>query len=232
MKTKSQQAIKKDFYSCKIYSVKSVTDEYFQILFYSKSTVWEDYLPGQFITLNYKNKTIKCWIASHHFGADLPSIIIHKNNIPLLKNGDELLLCKPEGTFVLNPISNYKRSFIFLAQDEGIIPIYVMLQSLLYIENMSKASVYAISKNNEALFYEDIDLLKNMVHGRLRCETEKNKNTFSLNKLNELFEFASKEQSPIFYVCGGKTFIDKVADFILKKKIPIHTMQYFKTPLI
>lgn len=231
MKPKTQESIIQEFFPCKIHSVQSVTAEYFQILFYSKSQVWEDYLPGQFLTLSYKNKSIKCWIASHLFGANLPSIIIHKNNIPLLNNGDELLLSKPQGTFVLNPISNYKRSFIFLAQDEGIIPIYVMLQSLLYIENRSKASVYAISKNNEALFYDDIDFLKNMVHGRICCETEINKNTFSLNKLNELFEFVSKEQSPIFYVCGRKTFIDKVAYFMLKKKILIHTMQYFKTPL-
>lgn len=219
------------FFPCKIHSVKSITDDYYQILFYSKSPVWEEYLPGQYITLSYKNKISKCWIASHHFGADLPSIIIHKNKVPILKNGDELLLEKAEGSFTLNPVSNFKRAFIFLAQDEGVIPIYVMLQSLLYVENMSKAAIYVISKNKEALFFEEIDFLKNMVHGRIRCEMETDKNTFSISQLNNLFDFVSKEESPMFYVCGGKAFIDKVADFMLKKKIPISNMQFFKTPL-
>lgn len=220
-----------DFFYCKIQSVKQLTDDFYQILFYSKSPVWEEYLPGQFVTVNYDNKLIKCWIASHHFGADLPSVIIHKNNVPILKKGDELLLSKAEGNFKLNPVSNFKRSFIFLAQDEGIIPIYVMLQSLLYIENMSKAAVYVISKNNEGLFFEDIDFLKNMVHGRIRCELETNKKTFCITKLYSLFEFVSKEQSPIFYVCGGKSFINKIADFMLKKKVSISNMQFYKTPL-
>jgi len=219
------------YFSCKIQSVKQLTDDFYQILFYSKSPVWEEYLPGQFVTVNYDNKLIKCWIASHHFGADLPSVIIHKNNVPILKNGDELLLSKAEGNFKLNPVSNFKRSFFFLAQDEGIIPIYVMLQSLLYVENMSKAAVYAINKNKDGLFFDEIDFLKNMVHGRIRCELETNKKTFSIAKLDSLFEFVSKEQSPIFYVCGGKAFIDKIADFMLKKKVPISNMQFYKTPL-
>lgn len=219
------------FYPCKIHSVKSISENFTQVLFYSNSPVWEDYLPGQYIILNYEDKLIKCWIATHHFGADLPSVIIPKNIFPDFKNGDELLLSKAEGNFKLNPISNFKRSFIFLAQDEGIIPIFVMLQSLLYVENMSKAAVYVISKNNEALFFNEIDFLKNMVHGRIRCELEINKKTFSTTKLNGLFEFLSKEHSPLFYVCGKKSFINKVADFMLNKKIPISNLQFFKTPL-
>jgi ring-1,2-phenylacetyl-CoA epoxidase subunit PaaE len=201
------------------------------VLFYSNSPVWEEYLPGQYITLKHNSIDTKCWIASHHFGADLPSIIIPQSLSNGLKNGDILQLSKPEGNFTLNPVSNFKRSFIFLGQDEGVIPIYVMLQSLLYVENMSKAGIYAISKNDVALFFDEIDFLKNMVHGRIKCELETNKKTFSITKLNSLFEFLAKEHSPLFYVCGGKSFIDKVADFMLKKKIPISNMQYFKTPL-
>lgn len=219
------------FYLCKIHSVKSISENFTQVLFYSNSPVWEEYLPGQYIALKHNNINTKCWIASHHFGADLPSIIIPKSLSNGLKNGDILQLSKPKGNFTLNPVSNFKRSFIFLGQDEGIIPIYVMLQSLLYVENMSKAGIYAISKNDIALFFDEIDFLKNMVHGRIKYELETNKKTFSITKLNSLFEFSCKEHSPLFYVCGGKSFIDKVADFMLKKKIPISNMQYFKTPL-
>jgi ferredoxin-NADP reductase len=219
------------FFTCKIESVKNLSNDFIQIYFYSKSPVWEDYLPGQFLTLNFKNKHIKCWIATHHFGADLPSIIVSKKYMINLKKGDELLISKAEGNFTLNPVSNYKRSFLFLAQDEGIFPIYCMLKSLLYIENMSKAAIYVINKSNDQIFYEEIDFLKNMVHGRIRSELEVNKKTFSTNKLNHLFDFVSKEQTPIIYVCGGKPFIDKTADYALKKKFPLSHLQYFKTPL-
>ncbi|MFN4234085.1 MAG: FAD-dependent oxidoreductase [Bacteroidia bacterium] len=231
MNNKRPIEIVKDFYACKIHSIKTIYCKYLQIFFYSKSPIWNEYLPGQYVYLNLNNKIKKYWIASHHFGGDLPSIILHKNEISFLKNGDELLLSKPEGTFTLNPISNYKRTFIFLAQDEGVIPIYVMLKSLLYIENMSKSSIYTICKDSNGILFDEIDFLKNMVHGRIKYEQEINKKTFSTTKLNELFEFACKDKAPIFYVCGGKAFINKVADFMLKKKVPINNMEYFKLPL-
>ncbi len=219
------------YYPCKIYSVKNIAENFTQVIFYSNFPVWEEYLPGQFVTVNYENKQIKCWIASHHFGADLPSIIIPHSFKNSFKKGDILQLSKSEGNFTLNPISNFKRSFIFLAQDEGIIPIFVMLQSLLFIENMSRASVYAVSKSNDGLFFDEIDFLKNMVHGRIKCELETNKKTLSIIKLNSLLEFSAKEHLPLFYVCGGKSFINKIAGFMLKMKISISNMQYFKTPL-
>jgi ferredoxin-NADP reductase len=219
------------FSACRIESIKILSDEFFQIYFYSKSPVWEDYLPGQFLTLNFNNNYFKCWITTHHFGGELPSIIISKKCINNIKKGDELLLSKAEGNFTLNPVSNYKRSFLFLAQDEGIFPIYCMLKSLLYIENMSKASIYVINKSNDQILYDEIDFLKNMVHGRICCELEVNKKTFSIHKLNNLYGFTCKIQTPIIYVCGGKAFINKTADFALKKKIPLSNLQYFKTPL-
>lgn len=231
MNNKYPKEIDKVFYACKIHSIKNVSGEYLQIFFYSKSPIWNEYLPGQYVYLNHNNKINKYWIASHHFGGDLPSILLHQNEIPFLKNGVDLLLSKPEGNFNLIPVSNYKRSFIFLAQDEGVIPIYVMLKSLLYVENMSKASIYTISKDSNGILFDEIDFLKNMVHGRIKYEQELNKKSFSITKLNELFEFVFKDKVPLFFVCGGKAFINKVADFMLKKKIPINNMEYFKLPL-
>lgn len=231
MINKSDNILNIPLFSSKICDIKALSENFTQIVFYSNSNIWDDYLPGQFVRLKFEKKLIKCWIGSHHFGSDLPSIIIEKKLGNKLKKGDNLYLSKPEGSFRLLPVSNYKRSFIFLAQNEGIIPIYVMLQSLLFVENMSKASVYAVCNNNDALFYEEIDFLKNMVHGRISCELETNKKTFSTEKLIRLFEFSSKIYTPYFFVCGSKAFINKVAGFMLKKKIPIENLQYFKTPL-
>jgi ferredoxin-NADP reductase len=231
MKKKSI-SIPSGFYPCKIQSIKSIGSNYWQVSFYSDVNIWDDYFPGQFLTIYTQSGVIKCWIASHHYGADLPSVVIQKSIINEPKQGEDLLLSKPEGSFYLNPISNFKRSFLFIAQDEGCVPVYVMLQSLLFVENMSNAAIYTISKSNEGLFFDEIDFLRNMVHGRIRCELELNKTTVSLKNLNHLLEFTSKNNFPIVYVCGGKPLIDKVADFLIKKKIPLSNLQYFKIPLI
>jgi ferredoxin-NADP reductase len=221
----------KGFHICIVQSVKPVGKNQWHISFYSNTIIWDEYLPGQYVSVFSNKKEIKCWIASHYFGANLPSIIIDKKYTGEVKQGDFLYISKPEGTFILNPISNYKRSFIFIAQDEGNIPLYVMLQSLLFVENMSKAAYYGITKNEEGLFFNEIDFLRNMVHGRLKCQLEFNKNTFNTNKLNELFAFTKSKQQAFFFVCGGKALIDKTADFMLKNKIPLNQLNYFKTPL-
>lgn len=217
----------------KIEKIIKETPDTFSYLLKDINSLIDDFLPGQYITLNIKqgDKLIKRSYSISSSNNYLPYIRItikqNKNNPSYtqfcenLSIGDVLDVDYPSGEFCLDEKESENKNFLFVAGGSGITPIISMIYSALQKNDNSK--IYLLYQNRDEqniIFNEEIIKLKNDYEERfnfsiilsrplnITCQFKGRIDDEYLTKFfAKNFKFMQKSE---IYVCGPEGLIDTV----------------------
>jgi len=216
-----------------------------------------NYLPGQFIMLDFKidKQTVKraySFSSSPDIEKDL-RITVKKVKGGLVSNyinnklrvGDKVKLDAAMGSFFIKPNIENKKTYVLFGAGSGITPVYSIAKSVLLKEPKSKVYlIYANQNKENIIFHEEIMNLKaqynkSFVIEHVLSETDNphyHKGFLTSDILETIFkknnlEFSSDHK---YMMCGPSGFMDNSVKILKEKGIKRNNikLEAFKAPTV
>lgn len=159
----------------------------------------------------------------------VPKGVFSNYALETLKEGDELEIMEPAGSFFSELNSTQKKNYLFFAAGSGITPIISIIKTILQIEPQSTISlVYGNRNISSIIFREELEGLKNLYMERLvlthiisREPTDSPLNTGRIDedKLKELEKIINYKKADEIFICGPEKMIFTIRDFLIAKGI-------------
>lgn len=171
------------YFSLNVAETLKETDDTVSIVFKLSDSIKEDfkYKPGQhvnFKTVIDSSVYIRTYSmsSSPHTDEDLVITVKEIENgavspyiLKEIKPGDNILVSKPRGKYVLNPDSDRKGYYVMFAAGSGIAPLYSMLKSVLHIEKESKVTLFYANRSEKSIIFKDsLAMLSEQYKGRFK----------------------------------------------------------------
>lgn len=168
------------FHPLPIKSIKDETSEAYTLSFENPDTEIFKYSAGQYLTL-------RLWIEAEEYrrafslssslyvDTDLQITIKRVPNGKVsnyirdhLKQGDIIDVMPPMGGFRIDPVTDKQRHYILIGAGSGISPLMSMLKTVLYVEPLSKVSLwYGNRDETSIILYKQLENLKKKYKDRL-----------------------------------------------------------------
>lgn len=211
------------------------------------------YRPGQFITVRVQQgdsfiKRSYSLSSSPDWDSFLQITIkglgpISSYLLDTIKEGDELFVLPPEGSFFREP-SKRRRHYVLFAAGSGITPIYSIIKTLLRAHPKSKLTlIYANRNQASIIFRKSLEMIEqqsperfSVVHVLSQPEEEWKGRTARLAApvIREIFrEVQTETASAEYFVCGPIEFIGLVEAALLSQNVPserIHAERFTFSP--
>lgn len=126
--------------------------------------------------------------------------------------------------FVLRPVSDYRRNFLFFAEKEGILPIASMISAVLKIEQRSRCRVVWTLPEGAEFFENQLGLWEAMVHGRLEVVKPEHHNDLKI-WLNSYLSVPGDFPDRI-YICGSELFVNTLISRLVNAGMPTSLINY------
>ena len=212
-----------DFLQLRVKKIVKETEDAFTYFFEPVENTVLNYKSGQFLTLIFKKneKEVRrsySIISSTGVDADLAITIKRMVNgelsrylIDHLGIGDVIQSLYPTGRFTVDPGSQQKRTFFFLAAGGGITPVYSLIKTVLYEEPVSNVIlIYSNVSEATTIFYGQIKSLGEQFPSRLKCIFLFSRSGQRLNNImleNLVNQHLSSENLNEFYFCGPYAYM-------------------------
>ncbi|MCF8268123.1 MAG: ferredoxin--NADP reductase [Ignavibacteriales bacterium] len=244
-----------DYVTLKILSIQKESHDTIKILLQPENGEILNFIPGQFITILFKDHLDEFRRGYSIFTSpsDLPIIGIAVKKfregvtsrfLENIRIGDLLTAHRPMGNFFLRPLPETKRDLYFFGAGSGITPLFSMIKSTLEDEPLSNATLIYGNKNEESvMLITDIDELKNKYGGRFkvshRFSRGKTENKSEIGRIDRNFvlDLLKREkpgQNSEFFLCGPEgmmlSVIEALSEFGIKGS-RIHKEYYYVTVL-
>ena len=159
-----------------------------------------------------------------------------------LKEGDELDVLPPTGTFFTEVNINNKKDYVFFAAGSGITPVISIIKTILFVEPGSNVTlVYGNRNVSSIIFKEKLEALKDKhmqrfriyyVLSRERTDAEINYGRIDAEKCDQfsrLIDFISVDK---FFICGPEGMIFSVKKFLESNDVATSKIHFelFTTP--
>ncbi len=212
------------------------------------------YQPGQFITLRVQGGD--SFIKRSYSMTSAPetdsflSITIKRLGrisnylLDTVKEGDELMVLPPAGSFFRKPTRN-QTHYLFFAAGSGITPFLSMTKSLLKTRPDSRITlIYANLNENSIIFKNELDKLEqdfsaqfSVIHVLEKPESNwtRRKGMLMPDSLNELIDelLNNSPENTEYYICGAVGYINLVENVLLERNVSvekIHAEKYTFAP--
>lgn len=221
--------IKQQTLPCKVSSIAFPTEDIIAIRFRFPPTAHFDFLPGQYVDLNFKGTKRSYSIASAMInGEDLE---LHIRQVPngkmseLLFNGlkeNQLMRIEgPKGTFFVRPDT---RPLVFIATGTGIAPVKAMVEQLVHDNDERSIAIYWGMRTSDEIYVSEL----------IKFAQEHEHITFIpvLSRSPEWEGHTGYVQDAVVadisdlsaydvYACGSLSMIDAAKNVFSKQKLPL-----------
>lgn len=147
---------------CKVSNIAFPTEDILTIKFRFPPTANFDFLPGQYVDLNFKGVKRSYSIANAMINGD--DLELHIRKVPNgkmsallfndLKENQLMRLEGPKGTFFVRPAS---RPLIFIATGTGIAPVKAMVEQLVHEKDERNIAIYWGMRTPDEIYATDLD---------------------------------------------------------------------------
>lgn len=230
------------YYNLKVDKIVHETSDAISIHFEKHKDI--SYKPGQFLTfimeIDGKEVRRSYSLCSSPFIDDHPAVSVKRvegglvsNYLPdNLKEGDEIKVMEPMGSFTTEYLPGNKRHIVMFAGGSGITPLFSLMKSVLLKEEKSIVTlVYCNRGIDSIIFKEELNDWQTRYEGRLRVihildEAPMNWQGFSglLNKemLVELFERMPEwgVDHTTYLMCGPEGMMKNAKTLLTERGIP------------
>ena len=221
--------IKQQTLPCKVSSIAFPTEDIIAIKFRFPPTAKFDFMPGQYIDLNFKGVKRSYSIANAMTNND--DLELHIRQVPngkmseLLFNGlkeNQLMRIEgPKGTFF---VRHGTRPLIFIATGTGIAPVKAMVERLIHDKDERNITIYwGMRTPDEVYATELIQLAKDHVH--ITFITVLSRSPEWCGRTGYVQEAVVKDTSDLskydVYACGSLAMIEAARDLFAKQNLPL-----------
>ena len=149
----------------------------------------------------------------------------------VLKNGDELEVMVPSGTFGVSVQPENSKNYLFFAAGSGITPVLSMVKTHLGSEPNATCKLFYANKTAKSIiFKEELEQLRNKYFGRFeiyyfltkeRRDIELFNGRFDDDKMEVLTKtFIDIPDTSEVFLCGPEQMVNYVSNYLINKGLP------------
>ncbi|MCO5284884.1 MAG: 2Fe-2S iron-sulfur cluster-binding protein [Chitinophagaceae bacterium] len=173
----------------------------------------------------------------------IPNGVFSTFALEKLREGDELEIMEPAGSFFTELAVDQSKYYVFFAAGSGITPIISIIKTVLATEKDSRVALFYGNKSVSTIIFKDeLEALKDRYMERCsltyilsREQTDSPLNTGRIDNeklqlLDPLFDFSKGDE---FFVCGPEAMIFTVRDYLKEKGVAASKIHFelFNTPV-
>ena len=143
-----------------------------------------------------------------------------------LKNGDQIELMPPSGTFGVQVKPEEEKNYLFFAAGSGVTPILSMIKTHLSAESNATCKLFFVNKTAKSIiFKEELEQLRNKYFGRLeiyyfltkeRRDIELFNGRFDDEKMKVLTKtFIDIPDTNEVFLCGPEKMVNYVSEYLI-----------------
>ena len=148
-----------------------------------------------------------------------------------LKEGDNIEVMAPSGTFGVPVMPESSKNYLFFAAGSGITPVLSMIKTHLAQEPNATCKLFYVNKTAKSIiFKEELEQLRNTYFGRLeiyyfltkeRRDIELFNGRFDDDKMEILTKtFIDIPDTNEVFLCGPEQMVNYVSDYLINKGLP------------
>ena len=148
-----------------------------------------------------------------------------------LKEGDELDVMAPSGTFGVDCNADNAKNYLFFAAGSGVTPILSMIKAHLAAEPNSTCKLFYVNKTAKSIiFKEELEQLRNTYFGRLEIYYFLTKEKRDIELFNGRFDddkmkvltktFIDIPDTSEVFLCGPEDMVNYVSNYLTEAGLP------------
>lgn len=154
-----------------------------------------------------------------------------------LKNGDELEVMTPSGTFGVSVQPDKAKNYLFFAAGSGITPVLSMIKTHLGEEPDATCKLFYVNRTAKSIiFKEELEQLRNTYFGRLEIYYFLTKERRDIDLFNGRFDdekmkvltktFIDIPDTSEVFLCGPEQMVNYVSNYLVDAGLPINLIHF------